>query len=188
LLVGTIGRIHPRKDLETFLRAAAIASGSLPSAKFAVVGSAEAPEEIAYERTVRAVAGELDIAERVRFTGARVDVPRVLKALDVFVLTSRHEGFGRVVAEAMAAGTPVIVTNEGAPRELVQDGHDGFHAEPASPSSFAKALTRIADDPDLRRHAASNAQRSAVKFAARSVAGRVLDAYRNADRVAGEGA
>ena len=63
---------------------------------------------------------------RVTFAGARRDMPAVMAALDVFVLSSRHEGFGRVVAEAMAAGRPMVVSDEGAPPELVERGRYGL--------------------------------------------------------------
>ena len=68
---------------------------------------------------------ELGLDGRLTFAGARRDIPAVMRALDLFVLTSRHEGFGRVVAEAMAAARPVVVTDEGALPELVGGGDGG---------------------------------------------------------------
>ncbi|HEX4406466.1 MAG TPA: glycosyltransferase, partial [Polyangia bacterium] len=132
-LIGTVGRLHPRKDIETFVRAAAEVAARAPTARFVVVGSAEAPVELEYERHLATLVRELGLAERVTFAGARRDMPAVMKALDVFVLASRHEGFGRVVAEAMAAARPVVVAREGAPPELVEEDRYGVCATPANP-------------------------------------------------------
>ena len=114
-LVGTVGRLHPRKDLETFVRAAAIVSSQVPRARFVVVGAAEAPVEgrVRPGRAFEALVERVGLRGRLHFAGARRDMPAVMKALDVFVLTSRHEGFGRVVAEDRQAvrARPVIVSS-----------------------------------------------------------------------------
>ena len=102
--VGIVGRINPRKDLETFVRAAALVAERVPEARFVVVGAADLELEKTYLEVLVRLVRELGLTERLTFAGARRDIPAVMRALDVFVLTSRHEGFGRVVAEAMAAG------------------------------------------------------------------------------------
>ena len=88
------------------MRAAAIAGRDRPRARFVVVGAPEGAAEEAYLGRLRATAASLGMGDRLLFAGARRDMPAVFRALDVFVLSSRHEGFGRVVAEAMAAGYP----------------------------------------------------------------------------------
>ena len=97
-------------------------AGHRPRARFVVVGAPEGAAEEAYLSQLRATAASLGISDRLLFAGARRDMPAVFQALDVFVLSSRHEGFGRVVAEAMAAGIPSVVTREGALPELVTEG------------------------------------------------------------------
>jgi glycosyltransferase involved in cell wall biosynthesis len=170
LLVGTVGRLHPRKDVATFLRAGALVARSRPDVRLAVVGSAEAPEEVRYARELRALAASLGIADRVVWAGARRDMPRVLKALDVFVLCSRNEGFGRVVAEAMVAGTPVVASNEGAMPELCAlSGGAVVLAPPADADGFAKAALGAAS---TGRHPPA-----AGAFAASAAAGEVHRAY-----------
>ena len=139
-LIGTVGRIHPRKDLGTFVRACAAVSARFPDARFAIVGVAEDPVEIEYQRRVEALIGELGLHDKIKLAGARRDVPAVMKAFDVFVLTSRHEGFGRVIAEAMAAARPAVVTDEGAPPELVLPDDCGLVARPQDPDDFARAI------------------------------------------------
>jgi glycosyltransferase involved in cell wall biosynthesis len=183
ILVGTVGRLHPRKDVETFVRAAALVAARAPSARFVVVGSAEVPVEVEYRRTIEALIAEVGLTGRFVLAGARRDVPAVMKALDLFVLTSRHEGFGRVVAEAMAAGRPTVVTREGALPELVEEDRFGLCAPPADPASFAEAILRLIEDPRGAADMAARAAERAKIFDTAAVAERVLDRYRALARV-----
>jgi glycosyltransferase involved in cell wall biosynthesis len=177
-LIGTVGRLHPRKDVETFVRAAALVAARVPDARFVVVGSAEAPVELDYQRRLEALIGEVGLGGRVILAGARRDMPAVMKALDVFALTSRHEGFGRVVAEAMAAGRPVVVTREGAPPELVEEDRYGVCATPADAADFAEKILGLLARPEATSAMAARAAERARGFDARLVADNVLSRYR----------
>jgi glycosyltransferase involved in cell wall biosynthesis len=177
-LVGAVGRIHPRKDLDTFLRAAALVAADAPDVRFAVVGTAEAAVEHDYQRRLEALVAELGLRDRVTFAGARRDVPAVMAALDLFVLSSRHEGFGRVVAEAMAAGRAMVVSNEGAPPELVEDGRYGVCARPGDPAAFADQLRALLARPDQAAAMSARARdRAASAFDAVTLASRVRARY-----------
>jgi glycosyltransferase involved in cell wall biosynthesis len=176
-LVGTVGRLHPRKDVETFVRAAALVAARRPDARFAVVGTAEAPVELEYRRRVEALIAELGLSDRFLLAGTRRDMPAVMKALDVFVLSSRHEGFGRVVAEAMAAARPVVVAREGAPPELVEDGRYGLCAAPAEPVDFADKILALLGDGAAAGAMATRAAQRARGFDARAVAETVFGRY-----------
>lgn len=177
LLVGTVGRLHPRKDIATFLRTGALLAREIPSLRLAVIGCAEVPEERAYEAELRRLAAELRIEDRIAFSGARRDMPEVLRALDVLVTCSRNEGFGRVVAEAIAAETPVVATAEGAYPELLREG-TGLLAVPADPQDFASAAKRLLLDPTERERAARAGAVRALDFDARGIALRVHGTYR----------
>lgn len=147
VLIGTIGRIHPRKDIATFLRAGALALRKLPSLRLAVIGSAEAPEEIEYERHMRSLAADLGVSDRLVWTGARRDIPQVLKALDIFVLCSRNEGFGRVVAEGAVAGVAMVLSAEGALPEVARGVPRCLFAPPGSAQAFAEGIIASATTP-----------------------------------------
>ncbi len=177
-LIGTVGRIHPRKDLVTFVKAAAQVAARVPSSRFAIVGAADAPVEESYRRELDELVRALGLQDRVVFAGARRDIPDVMAALDLFVLTSRHEGFGRVVAEAMAAERPVIVTDEGAPPELVERGRFGLCATPENPDAFAASMLELLADPARARSLGAAAAGAATRFDARTVAAHVWDRYR----------
>jgi glycosyltransferase involved in cell wall biosynthesis len=177
-LIGTVGRIHPRKDLETFLRAAAVVGARAPDARFAIVGAAEAPVEHEYRATLDALVRELRLTERVAFVGARRDIPDVMRALDVFVLSSRHEGFGRVVAEAMTAARSIVVTDEGAPPELVGGGRYGLCARAADPDDFARQILALLEDPARASALGAAAAEAARGFDAEAIGDRVWRRYR----------
>jgi glycosyltransferase involved in cell wall biosynthesis len=176
-LVGTVGRIHPRKDIATFLRAGAAAAKSLPRLRLVVVGPAEASEELAYRDDLLRLVDALCIGDRVCWTGTRSDMPRIFKALDVFVLCSRHEGFGRVVAEAIAAGTPAVVTREGALPELVEEERDALFASPGQWDDFARKIGRLCADPALRSRISDRAFVRAQAFSSLGAAATVAAAY-----------
>jgi glycosyltransferase involved in cell wall biosynthesis len=177
-LIGTVGRIHPRKDLETFVHAAARVAGDVPRARFVVVGAAEADSELLYRDRLAALVRESGLGERLTFAGARRDIPDVMRALDVFVLTSRHEGFGRVVGEAMAAGRPLVVTDEGAPPELVGHGRYGLCAAAGDDAAFARQIAALLADADETAARARRATEAARAFGADAIADRVWSRYR----------
>jgi glycosyltransferase involved in cell wall biosynthesis len=179
LLVGTVGRIHPRKDVETFVRACAVVARQRPEARFVVVGVAEMPVEEEYFRKVQALAAEVGLAGKLRFAGARRDMPAVMRALDVFVLSSRHEGFGRVVGEAMAATRPVVVSNEGALPELIEGDRCGFTAAPGDAEDFAGKILRLVADPSLRQTLGAQGRVRAQAFDAATIGARVAATYRS---------
>lgn len=181
-LVGTVGRIHPRKDLETFIRAAALVAARNPRVRFVIVGAAEAGEgslEQIYQAGLHRLAGELGLGQRLVFANARTDMPATFKALDVFVLSSRHEGFGRVLGEAMAAGVAAVVSREGALPELLEDGIHGFSATPAVCEEFAENIARLVDDSDLRSKLGQAGQLRAAAFDSAKVGREVWSIYRS---------
>lgn len=182
ILVGAVGRIHQRKDLATFVRAAALAARGRARARFVIVGAAEGTSEETYLAELRATASGLGLDGRLVFAGARRDMPETFRALDVFVLTSRHEGFGRVVAEAMATGLPSVVTREGALPELVADGIQGLCAAPADGEDFGAKIARLIDEPTMRATMGAAALARARAFDALVCAERVLDTYQALNR------
>jgi len=88
---------------------------------------------------------------RVYFLGFRRDVPRILAATDVLVLTSKHEGLARCIMEAMAAGKPVVATDVRGSRDLVENGVTGLLVELGDVEGLAQALLQLIRDPELRK-------------------------------------
>ncbi|MBA2246396.1 MAG: glycosyltransferase, partial [Gemmatimonadetes bacterium] len=92
----------------------------------------------------------LAAAPRVRWLGFREDVPAIMRALDLLVVPSHYEGFGLVVAEAMAAGTAVIATRTSNFPELITDGIEGRLVPPRDPPALAETILELLHDPELR--------------------------------------
>src|SRR5262249_27450971 len=137
----------PRKDIETFVRTAALVAAKLPEARFAIVGAAKVAVEHDYQRHLQGLVRELGLDGRVTMPGPRRDIAAVMRAFDLFVNASHHEGFGRTIAEAMAAGCPVVVGDSGAPPELVDNGRYGLVARPSDPADFAEKMLRLLTSP-----------------------------------------
>lgn len=182
VLVGTVGRIHPRKDIATFLRAGASLAKNIPSIHFVIIGSAEAPEETAYQAQMYSLAEKLGIAPRVSWAGPRPDMPRVFKALDALVAPSRNEGFGRTVAEAMASETLVLVSREGALPELVLEGLAGLVAEPGNAEDFACRMREALCDETLRRSLVKQGAARSLAFGPATIAKHYLTRYETMSR------
>jgi len=159
VLVGTVGRLSREKNLDLFVDLAVALARESSSARFAVVG--DGPRRDALARSIR----EAGLAERVALTGPRSDVPRLLAAMDVFVMTSDTEGLPNAVLEAMAAGLPVVATRVGGVRELVSDGISGHLVPPGQIVPLLTAVRALALDPGLReRHGGAGRERIESEF------------------------
>jgi len=145
LVFGVVGRLEPEKDHRTLLRAfqALLAGGR--AARLVVVGDGSLRGEL--ESQCRA----LDIDRNVIFLGARADIPKVLPAFDVFVLSSVQEGVPLSVVEAMGAGKPIIASDVGGLRFLVRPGLNGLLVPPTDSVALAAAMRELAANEDLRQ-------------------------------------
>lgn len=156
-LVGMVGRISPRKGHRYFLHAARLVSEVMPQARFVIVGDIESriKKYTNLLAELKCLVVELEIADKVIFTGARQDIPRVMAALDMLVLAScsevAPEPFGRVLIEAMAMERPVVATWDGGVPEIVVDGTTGFLVPPRQPKPMARAILRLLKNRDMAR-------------------------------------
>jgi glycosyltransferase involved in cell wall biosynthesis len=161
--VALVGRFVERKGQEALIRAmASEALAELPVRAF-LIGRAEAPER-AYEERLRGLVAELGLTDRVMFVGHRDDAPSLLAGMDISVVPSRREAFGRVVVEGLHAGTPVVVFRDGGLPELVRHEREGLVVEPDDVAGFAAAIARLASDGELRARLGANARLRAQDF------------------------
>ena len=112
-LLLSVGRLADEKNHAGLLRAFAHVAGRYPDVQLWLAGDGPRRKDLLRQRK------DLGLEDRVVFLGARHDVPELMRAADVFVLPSRYEGFGLVVAEAMASGTPVVATDAGGVAEVL---------------------------------------------------------------------
>ena len=139
----TVGRLQAPKDALTLIRALA----ELPRGACEAVIVGDGPDRPALESEAR----RLDLQSVVQLAGERNNIPELLAASDVFVLSSRSEGLPLSILEAMAAGLPVVATNVGGVPELVVQEETGFLVPPGDPQALAVALERLLGDSTLRR-------------------------------------
>jgi glycosyltransferase involved in cell wall biosynthesis len=102
----------------------------------------------AYVADLRARVADAGLRDRVSWLGEREDVPELVRALDILLLPSTEEPFGRALIEAMALGVPVLATNVGGPAEIVTDGREGWLLAPHEPGAWARAARTIAESAD----------------------------------------
>lgn len=145
LVFGAIGRVVPVKAYPTLLQAAKLIFNEIPTAHLVMVGDGPQLEALVQ------LAEEYQIASRVHFLGARKDVPEILRAFDVFVLSSESEGMSNTILEAMASARPVVATAVGGNPELVVDGETGLLVPPHDPPAMAAAIMKLLRDTELCR-------------------------------------
>jgi len=150
-VVGFVGRLVPRKGALDLVKAAPAIRAARPDVRVVVVGDDPYEDEDSdYAIAVRASAD-------VHHVGRVAEAAGILAHLDVLVLPSRQEPFGTVVAEAMAAGTPVVATRVDGLPELVTDGVTGALVEPGDTAALAVAVLRVLDQRDVMGAAARQA-------------------------------
>ncbi|MFB8830940.1 glycosyltransferase [Azotobacter sp. CWF10] len=166
-IVGNVGRLHPDKDQATLLRGFAEALPQLPAGSLlAILGSGRLEAEL------KALAGTLGIDRQVRFLGQIPEARRYFRTFDVFALSSDHEPFGMVLLEAMAAGVPLIATDCGGGREVVEGVGTLFPLGDAA--ALATGLVRLAGLDEAARMACAQAmeRRLQERFSDQAVARR----------------
>lgn len=144
-VVGIVGRIEPFKRQKAFVEIVAKVVAQYKEIKFYIIGSAlETPEHRIYEREVLQLIAKYGLQECVHFTGHRTDMPKAMQELDLLVTLSA----GSVIAEAMAAGKPVIGTPIGSTAEMIIHGETGY-VVPLDPlEGIADKIVGLAKDPN----------------------------------------
>jgi glycosyltransferase involved in cell wall biosynthesis len=174
-VIGTIGRLEPRKGHEILIRAMRESLEHVPQASLRIAGH----DPWGYRQVLEAVIAELDLGRRVRLVGFQNDVPAFLHTLDVFALASHSEGFGQVVIEAMAAGKPVVAGRIAPLTEIVADHATGLLVEPQNPKAFADAICWLLTHPrEARAMGRRGQERVRSHFSAERMAAQTLSLYR----------
>ena len=179
-VVGMVARFDPKKDHETFLRAAALQAEHHPHTRFVLVGPGLAAEGGALAARVRASG----LQGKVLLLEERADIPRVLQAFDVATLSSAFgEGFPNCVGEAMSCGIPCVVTDVGDSALIV--GETGQVVPPADPAALAAAWAALAAAGPAERKTLGEAARKRIigRYALPAIVRQYEDLY----TTAGEG-
>jgi len=166
--VGFVGRLVPIKDVVTLIRACFLALHAV-ELDVHIIGPID--EDPRYARRCRRLVAKLGLAHVIRFEEAR-PIERIYPAIDILVLTSFSEGQPLVILEANAAGIPVVASDVGSCRDLLEGrtgtdrriGPSGIVTRLAAPEETAAAIARLAQDPELRRLMGAAGQRRVTAY------------------------
>jgi len=150
-IIGSVGRLTEQKGYEYLLKAMNILLAENKKIRLIIVGDGE------LRSSLKDLAIQLGIDEKVIFTGNRADIPEILKIFDVFVLSSLWEGQPISIIEAMASGKPIVVTDVGGNAEILGRGKYGVLVEPRNPSALAHAVKKVLYDKELASRLAKDA-------------------------------
>ena len=146
--ISSIGRVVLAKGYDVLIDAAAMVVKAYPRARFSVFGPFS--DKLLYKQLLRR-ADRLNLAANLHFEGHTDLVKDELHATDLLVVSSREEGFPRVVLEAMSAGKPVVSTRCGGPEDSIVDGETGYLVQPNNPRALADAILKVLKDPEHAR-------------------------------------
>ena len=164
------GRLVEQKGFDLLLRAFVAVAAAEPDWRLVIWG--EGPELGALTR----LRGELGLHGRVDFPGVSERPGGWIADADMFVLSSRFEGWGLVLGEAMAAGLPVVSFDcEWGPAEMIRDGEDGLLVADGDVVALADAMARLCGDPDLRDRLGARAKVAMERFAPDRIVARWQD-------------
>jgi len=172
LQVGVLSRLTPVKNVEAVIEAAAKLRDSGIAIEVNIAGSGPC------ETALRALAGELKVADRVRFLGWRNDIRALLSDWDLLVMPSLDEGFPLAAIEAMAAARPVLASRVGGLPEIVEDGTTGYLIPPNDIQALVHCIAEVAHDrARLAKMGAEGWKRVQQEFTEAAMADRMADFY-----------
>jgi len=180
LVVGTIACFKPQKALEDFVQLASLARQVLPQARFLMVGDGVLRQKI--ERLI----AEFNLGPQFILVGWRRDIPRILSAMDVFVLTSLWEGLPIAVLEAMASQVPVVATHTGGISEVIAEGKTGFLVPCHDMPSMLKKVRILLEDASLKSRIICDAKKCVdEKFDTKTLVRAYEDLYQKLTEIKG---
>jgi L-malate glycosyltransferase len=172
ILLGNVAALADHKDHLTFIRTAELLVKELPGVYFVIAGDGELLDVMQEEIKKR------DLLNRIFLLGFEKDVPSLLHNLDIFLFTSKEEGLGGAVIEAMAAGVPVVSTNAGGLPEIIENGVNGLMSPAGNERSLADNCLRILKDENLRLTLVENGKNTASRFSWQRMAEEVVNLYK----------
>jgi glycosyltransferase involved in cell wall biosynthesis len=155
-----MGRLLRWKGFETLIDAVADLRSEVPGVSMAIVGSG--PDAASLRRKVR----QAGLEKTIRLVEAlpRPESLTYLKAADLFVLNSAAEGMSHTIVEAMALGTPVVATDAGGTRELIDHGRSGWLVRHDAREDFGSAICALLSDPERAARMAEAAKRTVEAY------------------------
>jgi len=170
-LIGNIAAIAPHKDYFTFLETVKILSGRI-KAKYLIAGEGPLQEK------VRDRISALNLDKEIFMLGFRRDLENVFADLDLLLYTSKEEGLGSTLLDAMAYGLPVVSTEAGGIPEIVKNEFNGLTGPVGDAAHLADQVTRMLKEDPLRGQLVANASTFVKNFSKEKMAERTLEVYK----------
>ena len=177
-VVGSVTRFGVQKDVSSFLHAAGLLRWTRRDCYFVLVGDGQDRAEVAREIAA------LGLTDRIRLVGFQADVRPYLALMDVAAFTSRTEGFGIALLEAMAMERPVVATAVGGMKELIRDRHNGLLVPAKEPRALARAIDSLLSDSAWAARLAVQAKQDAAAYQVPAHVARLQALYEDVARSA----
>jgi len=152
--LGIIARLEEQKGHKYFLKAAQKVIAAKPNVHFLIAG------EGSLRKQLEKLAVDLNIARQIEFCGFRHDVSNVLCGLDIFILSSLWEGFPFILLEAMACSCPIIATDAGGVKEMIQHNISGLLVPTSNEDAIADAILQLLNDRSFAQKLAREAYKT----------------------------
>jgi len=170
-MIGTVANFVGAKDYSNLIQAAKIVTEQNDKTYFIAAGDGPLIDEM------KELAKSLALHKRFFFSGFFEDIGSFLKELDIFVLSSKMEGLGTSVLDALALKLPVIATAVGGIPEIIEENINGMLVPPQDPQALADAVNTLLGNPSLRERLTTNARDSVKTFDYKTMAQRYMDLY-----------
>ena len=171
-LIGNVAAIANHKDYFTFVDTAELVLKQGIKATFMIIG-----DDGGEKKDIEAYIKSKNLEDHIIMTGFRRDVPKILPQLDIFLFTSKEEGLGTSVLDALAAGVPVIATKAGGVPEMIKNLENGLLCEIQRPDELAKAVEYMIEQPEEKARMVANGLEIVKKFSKESTADQTLEVY-----------
>ncbi len=157
-VIGTVGKIYPEKGQDKLVESMDLLRKDYPDIKLLIVG--DAGNKRYFERIDRSISTR-NLGKHVIFVGYQPEISSLLALMDLLVIPSGVESFGRVAVEAMSVQIPVLAVRKGAAAEVIEAGESGFLVDSSDPSVMAEAIRSIRENPQMARAVAEKGFRLA---------------------------
>ncbi|MBT8220876.1 MAG: glycosyltransferase family 4 protein [Bacteroidia bacterium] len=173
-ILGNVAALVDHKDHSTFIKVASLISVQNPEAKFVIIG-----EDLGQKKMLQNLATSLDLSDKIYFLGFRKDIPDLIGDMNVFLFTSKTEGLGSALMDAMAAGLPIVATNAGGIGEIVEHQKSGWIADVGSIEGLAQGVRYVLDNPKKVQNWIASGKAMAQNYSACKMASSTLEVYQN---------
>jgi glycosyltransferase involved in cell wall biosynthesis len=165
-VVSTMGRFVPRKGMDVLIKSMSLNNGMY----LWIAGDGEEAD------TLKALATKLGVMDRIRFLGWQKNPNKFVAASDCFAAASSHEPLGNIILEAWAQNVPVVSTRSEGPSWFMTHDEDGLMVDIGDAEGFAKAFTRIQENPQMAERLAQNGMKTLNTTFSKEA---ITDAYLN---------